>query len=395
MSIQAVKEYLALVWTQYQAASRNLKGQILDELCRNLQIHRKAAIRLLNSADSPRSQQGKKARSGRRPYSEEAKGHLAALWKLMGYMASIRLKAALPEWVGFYQGKDFTNEIRLEILAMSARSIERFLLPAKAELKRKLNTGTRRGVRPLVTTVPIRDLGNTPLVPGHCEVDSVAHCGGSLSGTFAWSVTLTDIATGWTECETVFGKTGAAVKKALKLMEERLPFKLTHLYFDNGSEFLNADVIEEFARSPERTVAIEVFRSRPYRKNDQCYVEQKNFTHVRQFFGYGRIDWENAVSMMNNVYRGYWRKVQNYYCPQQKLIEKQRIGSKIVRKMEEPRTPFERLRPHLTAAQCEKLNTEKAEINPISAMAKVRKAVRNIFGYFRNMEKAEWGKMVR
>jgi hypothetical protein len=236
--------------------------------------------------------------------------------------ASIRPKSALPEWVGYYQGKNFTEEVRLEILAMSARSIERFLLPAKAELKRKLNTGTRRGVRPLVTTIPMRDLGTTPSEPGHCEVDSVAHCGGSLSGTFAWSITLTDIATGWTECETVFGKTGAAVKKALKLMEARLPFRLTHLYVDNGCEFLNADVIEEFARSAERPFAIEVFRSRPYRKNDQCYVEQKNLTHVRQFFGYGRIDWEKAVSMMNNVYRGYWRMIQNYYCPQQKRIEK-------------------------------------------------------------------------
>lgn len=265
VTAQSTKEYLALLWSQYKVSSRKLKSQILTEIVRNLKIHRKTAIRLLKSSYEPRSRQGKVC-GGKRRYSNEAKEHLTHLWRQMGYMSGIRMKAAIPTWIDHYQHLGFNNEIKAEILRMSARSIDRFLIPAKAELRRRQNAGTKRGVRRLVTEVPIRDLEHTPEVPGHCEADCVAHCGGSLSGEFAWTLTLTDIATGWTECEAVWHKDGLSIKLALEKIESRLPFKLTDLYFDNGCEFMNQDVVDQYARSVERPVPIGVHRGRPYKK---------------------------------------------------------------------------------------------------------------------------------
>jgi len=192
----------------------------------------------------------------------------------------------------------------------------------------------------------------------------------------------------------LWGKTGVAVKQALEKIEARIPFRLTHLYFDNGCEFLNEDVIRKYANTSERKIIVQ--RSRPYRKNDQCYVEQKNYTHVRTLFGYGRIDWKIATRLMNNVYRGTWREIQNFYCPQQQLIEKNRIGSRVVRKMSHAETPYQRLRPFMSEDKAAILDEQMKKINPFISMKRVRAAVRNIFGYFKNsMGRQEWGKVVR
>ena len=147
-------------------------------------------------------------------------------------------------------------------------------------------------------------------------------------------------------------------------IERRLPFKLQALYMDNGSEFMNSDVIDKFAVEQRKT-SLQVFRSRPYRKNDQCYVEQKNYTHVRHLFGYGRIDWRPAIKMMNHIYRKEWTWLQNYFCPQQRLLEKIRIGAKIKRKMSAPITPFKRLEAHMQTNDFKKLNQIKSKLNPI------------------------------
>jgi hypothetical protein len=301
VSTQAVREYLALVWGQYKLANRKMRSTLLDEVCRNLKMHRKAAIRALKSPKPPRSSQGKGAKPRRPRYSEASKEVIVQVWRKMNYMASIRLKPALKDWMPHYDG--CSQPVKDELLRMSPKTMDRYLKAAKAELNRKINTGTRRGLKKMITKIPIRNLGEKPNELGHCEVDSVAHCGDSMSGTFAWTITLTDIMSGWTECETVWGKHAKDVVKALKKIEERLPFAIRCLYFDNGGEFLNEEMLNEFVESKTRTEKIKVFRSRPYRKNDQCYVEQKNYTHVRLLLGYGRIDWKKAVPMMNNAYR--------------------------------------------------------------------------------------------
>jgi hypothetical protein len=397
VNAQALREYLALIWNTYQACSKTQKGTTLDELVRNLNIHRKAAIRLMNKAHAPRSLQGFKG-GRQKQYSEESKLHLERLWKHMAYMCPIRLKAALPQWIDFYEHKNFNASLRSELLAMSASTIHRFLADARSALRRKENCGTRRGPNKHITAVPIRPLGETPQVPGHCEIDCVAHCGGSLSGIFAWTLTLTDIVTGWTECEALWGKTGAAVRVALNTIEKRLPFPLKALYSDNGCEFMNEDVLEFYLKGDHlgQLSPILFFRGRPYKSNDQCYVEQKNYTHVRNLFGYGRIDWEPASKMMNTIYRKEWRQLQNFYMPQQRLIEKVRIKSKVKRKMSPPITPYIRLRPWLDSENLVRLDEEYSKINPILWRTKQRKKTSSMFGYLKDdIDKSEWGRMAK
>ncbi|MBC7661263.1 MAG: hypothetical protein H7249_16325 [Chitinophagaceae bacterium] len=340
---------------------------------RNVSMHRKALVRLMNRPWAPCSQQ---ARGGSRKsrYSREAKEQLAVLWNMMGFMCAERTKAALPEWIHFREHKDCPEAVKAEILKMSASTIVRFLEGERAALQRKLNTGTRRGVRRFVTKVPVRDLEHTPEVLGPCEIDCVAHCGGSLSGTFAW--TLTDIASGWTECKAMFGKDGRLVRKALAKIEGRLPFKLLALYCDNGSKFLNQDVVEWFAIK-DRIDPLKVFRSRPRRKNDQYYVEQKNYTHARKLFGYGRIDAQIGIDMMNSLYRKEWRQLQNFFMPQQKLLSKYRLGSKVKRSMSKPITPYERILG-LDVVVKSALSKEKEIINPFSLRTNQKSKVRTL-----------------
>jgi hypothetical protein len=266
---------------------------------------------------------------------------------------------------------------------MAASTMDRYLKDERAGLKRRLNTGTKKSKNRHFVEIPIRPLGVKPDKLGHCEVDLVAHCGGSLSGQFAWSVTLTDIKSGWTANETVWGKNGFVVMEALKEIEKRFPFSIKSLYFDNGSEFLNDDVIERFARHENRNENIPVFRSRPYKKNDQCYVEQKNFTHVRELFGYSRMDWKKGVDMMNNVYRKEWYVLTNYFRPQIRLERKWREGSKIKRTLRKPKTPFDCLMDsgELTDEIKERLTSQKRSLNPRKLRKNMNRRLRDFRGY--------------
>lgn len=393
VTTQAKREYLAHVWKQYQTASRELKTKILDEVSRNLGIHRKSAVRLLRRRYEPRSLQG--FRGGRKsPYSEEAKKHLEWLWQKMCFMNPVRMKAALCEWMAHNTHKECTNSVRREILRMSASSIRRFLAKARAEYARRMNSGTHRGLKKFLAKVPIRNLEFTPSEPGYVEVDCVAHCGGSLSGEFAWTLTLTDIFTGWTECEAIWNKTSDAVYNALQLIEKRLPFPLKAMYSDNGNEFMNDRIIEKFAKNG-RSQPLPIERGRPYRKNDQCYVEQKNYTHVRHLFGYSRINWQKSVQHMNGIYRNEWRDLQNLYLPQQKLIAKERIGSKIMRKMGPAETPFARLLPFLDPQQRSILESRKSNLNPFKLRNDQQSKLRQLMGYYKNTTRIqEWGKLI-
>jgi len=312
----------------------------------------------------------------------------------MGYMGSVRMKEALPLWIDFYSGRKFDESIKEEILRMSPRTIERFLVEAKADLRRRQNTTTKGGIKKLITEIPVRDLEMKPVEPGHCEVDTVAHCGNSISGSFVYTVTLTDILTGWTECRAIWTKDSVGVRNVLREMEASLPFKIRSFYFDNGSEFMNQKIIE-YASCGRKDNPIHIYRGRPYKKNDQCHVEQKNYTNVRSLFGYGRIDDRRAINVMNEIYRGDWSTIQNLFYPQQKLLSKTRMGSKITRKMDKPTTPFSKLTHFLDKKTCAVLETRMKSCNPIVSMSKLRRAVRDIYHFFHGkITFKEWGKTV-
>jgi hypothetical protein len=171
-------------------------------------------------------------------------------------MGAVRLKAAIQLWLIDWQHPELDDYTRHELKLMSASTLERGLKSEKATLRRRTNTGTKQTRSKVKTLIPIRDLEFAPVVPGHCEIDCVAHCGGSLTGNHIWTLTLTDILTGHTECESLEFKNGFEVMLALHRIEDRLPFKIIALYMDNGSEFLNEDVYKRFSQRKGRSLAI-------------------------------------------------------------------------------------------------------------------------------------------
>jgi len=342
VSIQAVREYIALLWGRYQElVSREDKGEVLDEICRNLKIHRKAANRLMRAGKAPSLKRGPTKVPSRR-YSERSRELIRLMWRQTGYINSVRLKGSLADWLPHLKDTSFSEEVRLEALRMSASTMERVLKEDKAALRRRLNSGTRSHKK-IVTQVPIRNLEFEAKNPGFGEVDTVMHCGERLAGKYIKTLTFVDLAVGWVECEAMPDHTGFSVKKGLIEIEKRLPVQLLGLYADGGLEFWNDDVMKGFIQREDRHLEIDFGRGRPYKKNDQKYVEQKNFTHVRQFFGWDRITGRVALNYMNNIYRKEWRLLNNFFLPQMRLLEKQRIGSRVIRKMDSSKTPYQRI----------------------------------------------------
>ena len=196
------------------------------------------------------------------------------------------------------------------------------------------------------SVVPIKPKDWDVKSPGHFQSDTVAHCGTNLQGSFANTITLTDIHTGWAENFAVSTKSAARVREGLIQLEKRLFFDIISIKFDSGSEFMNYGVIsylrDGFYKNQRRT-PIDIFRSRPYQKNDNCYVEQKNFTHVRELFGYDRIEDKSLVDLMNEIYQNYFNPLQNYFLPTMKILSKHRIGGRIIKKYDTPKTPLQRL----------------------------------------------------
>ena len=193
--------------------------------------------------------------------------------------------------------------------------------------------------------------------------DTVAHCGETISGQYAHSLTVTDLATTWTENGATWRKGKAVICHAMQDIEESFPFAITGFKSDCGTEFINDELFKYFVQRPE---PIQFYRSRPYQKNDNCHVEQKNLTHVRRLFGYDRFDDEELVDLMNDIYKNYWNPLQNYFLPTMKLIKKERINGKIKKKFDEPTTPYQRVlnSEAISSEEKEILKEKKKKLNP-------------------------------
>jgi hypothetical protein len=246
-------------------------------------------------------------------------------------MCSRRFKEALQDWLPPFPCEE---RLKLEIMRMSPATMDRYLNPIRADWRRKRNTGTVPNRR-LKQMIPVKPLDWNVQEIGHVECDTVAHCGDSLSGLFAWTLTMTDVLTGWTENRAMLGKTGGDVVICLRDIEATLPFALKSFSCDNGNEFLNHHL--------RRYLKVPLQRGRPYRKNDQCHVEQKNYTHVRDLLGYDRIESLAAVDLINDLFRNEWTLLNNFFLPQFKLLRKTRIGARYKREYTRPQTPYRRL----------------------------------------------------
>ncbi len=379
VGLEAVREYIATMWLLYQGLpSKSEKSEVLDSICLTLKIHRKAATRLMRKKQIPQLRRRSGCRVER--YSPEARRWFVHLWLKMGRICARRMKAALPEWLPLYREAEIPKSLKVEIFAMGTSTMDRILKPVRAQIKRHRNSGTRRSAN--IAIVPLRPLGQKITELGHVEVDTVAHHGDCMSGTFAWTVTMTDLYSGWTCARAVIGKSAKAVVDALREMEQDFPFQLRAFYSDCGTEFINETMIDTFKKRLEK--AIELYRSRPYKKNDNAHVEQKNNVFVRELFGYSRVESPLVVERMNAIYKNIWQPLNNLYLPQSQTIEKLRVGAKIKRRMSAPITPFERVceSQQISEAAKGRLIEEKMAISPWTLKDKLKVAKNQLWRHF-------------
>jgi len=374
MGIGSRKEYLAAIRERYRSAGRRAKTAILDEFCANCEYNRKYAIRLLGQ----RKRRAPRRRGPTPSYDGPVVAHLKALWRATDQMCGKRLVRAIPEWLPFYEMEHGTLDpaVRTKLLTLSPATCDRLLAPVRARLKSKGKCTTRPG-RLLRSVIPIRPDKATMDRPGFIEADTVAHCGSSLEGQFAWSITYTDIQSGWTDNRAVWGHGAAGVVEQTRAMEASLAFPIIAFWSDNGTEFLNDHLWRYFAH---RNDPIHFARSRPYKKDDNAHVEQKNWTHVRQLFGYDRIDRPELVPAMNEIYR-LWGLYQNHWAPARRLQSKTRINSRWLKKYDIPTTPYHRLlgSPHVAKQAKEDLTAVHKTLNPFHLKKEIEKKLRQLF----------------
>ena len=351
-------ELLRAIYERYRNAGRKEKKVILSEFCANAGYHRKYAIRLLNG---PRPGQGKSGpRRGRGvSYSQEMVAVLTGVWEAAGYPWSVRLKALLPLWMPWIRRHYRVGpEMEKELLRMSARQMDRRLKSQKTQRRRRIYGRTKPGYL-LKHHIPVKTDRWDVTTPGFTEVDLVSHSGNSASGEFAHSLNVTDMHTTWTESRAVLGRGEEAVQRALNEISEVLPFALRGVDSDNGSEFINWHLKRWCERKQ-----IQLTRGRPYKKDDNAHIEQKNWTHVRKLLGWDRYDTPTAVESINHLYRNELRLWLNLYLPSVKLLKKVRVGSKVRRVYDGPRTPFERVQA------CAQADQEK-----VAKLAELRKSL--------------------
>jgi hypothetical protein len=263
------------------------------------------------------------------------------VWEASGYLCAQRLKAALPTWLPWMRPHvPLTAELERQLLAISPRQMDRRLQARKRTLKRRMYGTTRPGSL-LKHMIPIKTDHWDVHQPGYLEIDLVSHSGAAAVGEFLHTLDCVDIQTTWVERQAVLGKGRHGVVEALTTIEQRLPFPLRGIDSDNGSEFIN-DHLYAFCQRPAGP-AIQFTRSRPYKKDDNAHVEQKNWTHVRKLVGWDRYDSPQALEALNALYADL-RIFQNLFQPSMKLAAKIRTGSRLIRRYEAPRTPFERVR---------------------------------------------------
>lgn len=375
MSQKVREAMLPRLRQRYANRGREGRSRLLDEVCEQFGYSRKHAIKLLNAhagwGGDPAVRKGRPAQ-----YGPEVAEVLWAIWKAAEQPCGKRLAAMLELWLPHYQkehGK-LSATLHRQLRSISAAQIDRLLAPRKAQVQHRGRCGTKPGSL-LKHHIPIRTDNWDITKPGWLEADTVAHCGAFLEGDFIWSVTYTDIYSGWTSLRAVFNKGAHGVVEATRAVESALPFAIEGFDCDNGSEFLNWHLVRYFQ---QRTKMVKFTRSRPYHKNDNGHVEQKNWTHVRQLLGYERLADPELIKPINALYREIWEPLHNYFCASAKLVSKERHGAKVHRRHDKPMTPCQRLLaseavPESTKAQ---LRATRQSLNPFELHRRLERALR-------------------
>lgn len=369
MTRRSIKEYAEAIRGRYFKASRKLKTRILDEFVAATGLHRKAAIRLLNRPVSPG-----KYKSGRpRIYNSEEVKILKIAWEASDQLCSKRLQPFLPELLEVLQRKGeviMGEETQRQLCRMSASTIDRILRAYRGGHPRHGLSTTKPGTL-LKAAIPIRTFSEwDDRRPGFIEADLVAHCGDNVEGFYLTTLSAVDVATGWYESVAVWGKGQARVAGAIHDIRQRLPVPMLGFDSDNGSEFINRSLYE-YCQQHHITFT----RSRSYKKNDSCHIEQKNWAVVRRVIGYHRFSSRQAFEALENIYIGL-RLYVNFFQPVRKLMEKRRVGARVHKVYDTAQTPYRRMLNSgmLTPEKQLQLSKIYSALNPVNLLKDIRKA---------------------
>jgi hypothetical protein len=361
MTRGSIREYTEAIRGRYFLASKKDKGKILDEFTKVTSCHRKAAIRLLRYRNQPKTN---KKRGRPRQYGTAVVGALRLAWEATDRLCSKRLQPFLPELVAVLrrQGEStMAAEVEAQLCHISPSTIDRLLRPWRRVGGRRPFTSTKPGSL-LKCSIPIRTFADwQENRPGFLEVDLVSHCGESAEGFYLTTLSTVDVASGWSECIGVWGKGQSRVGAAVHRVRKRLPFLLLGLDSDNGGEFINQHLYTYCHRE-----GIVFTRSRSYKKNDSCHVEQKNWSVVRRLVGYDRYSSHAALETLNRVY-DLLRLYINFFQPVMKLVAKTRHGARVHKIYDKARTPYQRLLEAgvLTEVKQQELAATYHGLNPV------------------------------
>jgi hypothetical protein len=375
MSQETRREILVRLRRRYRNAGPEHKRQLLDQAEHLLGYHRKSAVRALRA---PEVERAPWVNAGR-PVNYEPKvllPWLRPIWQATDYACGRRLVAMLPEWIPAYEAHERTlpAEAREKLLGASARTLDRLLEPLRGQ------GGGRSLTRPgtlLRHQIPIRGSVWEEGKAGWLEVDTVALCGGSVAGEFVWMLDGVDYATTWVEVRAMWGRGQAGTLAALRDLEASLPFALLGLDSDNGGEFLNYHVLNWLQK---RARPVFMTRSRPYKKDDNAHVEQKNWTHIRQCFGYERHDNPEVVEPINVLVKGAYGQLLNYFHATLKLERKERSQGRLKRIYGVAQTPLARVlaSPEVTPETKRRLQQDKARLNPFALKREMDRSLKRI-----------------
>lgn len=361
MSQQTKTEVLARLRRRYATAGPEHKTKLLDQAVELLGYHRKAAIRALRQKPQSRSAPALILGRPRQYHPETLLPILKPIWFGAFQPCGSRMAALLPEWLPAYEADHgrLDADVRRSLLAASARTLDRLLSPLRVSLRRR--GGTRPGSL-LRQSIPIRGEW-TEEGPGWLELDTVALCGGVLDDRHLWMLDAVDICTDWTEQRALENRGRHCTLRQLQDLEQSLPFALLGLDADNGGEFINHHVV---AWTGQRPRPILLTRSRPYKKNDNAHVEQRNWTHVRQHFGYERYDNPAVVPLINALCKGALGQLQNHFLPTHKLEKKVHHNGRITRVYGQAQTPLARVlaAPQVAPETKAALKALHARLNP-------------------------------
>jgi hypothetical protein len=353
---------------RYRRSTKREKTKILDEFAKLAGCHRKHAVRLLSR---PITASSEAPRIGRRVYNEAVKEALIVTWEAADRICGKRLKAILPSLVAAMERHghlQLAPGIRERLLSISAATIDRLLAPVrrKAQHRKKYKRQTKPSKQVAVRT--FSDWSEPS--PGYLEIDFVAHCGGSMAGSFIHSLVATDVCSGWTECVPLLVREQSLVVEGVEVIRRQLPIPILGINSDNDRAFIN-DTLVAYCQGR----GLEFTRSRAYHKNDQAWIEQKNGSVVRRFAGYDRYSGPVAGQALASLY-GNVRLFVNFFQPSFKLLSKTRYGAKVTKQYDKPATPCDRLlrRDGIDTRAKEALERQRANLDPIELLHRIRDA---------------------